>query len=562
MSPNLLRTGWQRLQLSLAKHRSLAGHPRTALALARFLPAYSYDEAEAFGVDGAPAEVVERRRVAFHRLGRALAERAPRSIAASEALRGVVSDAAFVDAHRVPFPFQALVQAHLPVGTVAEAAEGARIRDLDGNWYYDLSGSYGVNLLGPEFYQRTMARAARAAGDLGVTLGPYHPGLVDTVARLRAVSGMDEVSFHMSGTEAVMQAVRLARYHTRRSHVVRFVGAYHGWWDGVQAGPGNPRPSREVYTLPELSERTLAVLRSRDDIACVLVNPIQVMHPNATPPTDSTLLVGGTSPRVDIDAYATWLRRLREVCDDRGIALVLDEVFLGFRLAPGGAQEFFGVRADLVTYGKTLGGGFPVGVVCGRARWMRRWRDDAPADVCFARGTFNAHPYVVAAMGEFLRSLDSAEVRATYEGLRPRWDGRAAALDAAYEAAGVPVRVANLVSVWAPHFTEPGRFHWMYQFYLRAHGLWPAWTGSGRFIFAHTVTDAEFAEIAARLVAAAEAMRDDGWWWAGASEAAPRFRRAMLTETARAFVGLPARPRAPALPPPPSDAAAARQPAG
>ena len=85
----------------------------------------------------------------------------------------------------------------------------------------------------------------------------------------------------MSGTEAVMQAVRLARYHTRRSHLVRFCGAYHGWWGDVQPGVGNPSPARETYTLKEMDERPLRVLRTRSDIACVLVNPLQALHPNA-----------------------------------------------------------------------------------------------------------------------------------------------------------------------------------------------------------------------------------------------------------------------------------------
>ena len=88
----------------------------------------------------------------------------------------------------------------------------------------------------------------------------------------------------MSGTEAVMQAVALARYHTRRSHLVRFCGAYHGWWDGVQPGAGNPREVRDVYTLAEDSEATLRVLETRRDIACVLVNPLQALHPNAPAP--------------------------------------------------------------------------------------------------------------------------------------------------------------------------------------------------------------------------------------------------------------------------------------
>jgi glutamate-1-semialdehyde 2,1-aminomutase len=111
-------------------------------------------------------------------------------------------------------------------------------------------------------------------------------------------------------------------------------------------------------------------------------------------------------------------------CTERGIALIFDEVFVGFRLAPGGAQQYFGVQADLVTYGKTVAGGLPIGVVCGRSRWMKRFREDRPADICFARGTFNSHPHVMGAMQAFLQRLDSAPIQALYQGLDDAWNAR------------------------------------------------------------------------------------------------------------------------------------------
>src|SRR5206468_4607861 len=115
----------------------------------------------------------------------------------------------------------------------------------------------------------------------------------------------------MSGTEAVMQAVRLARYHTRRSHLVRFCGAYHGWWGEVQPGIGNPTPENRTYTLKEMSEHTLRVLRRRNDIACVLVNPLQALHPNRAAPADSSLVDSSRQARFDRSAYQEWLRQLR-----------------------------------------------------------------------------------------------------------------------------------------------------------------------------------------------------------------------------------------------------------
>src|SRR5262249_1817431 len=150
--------------------------------------------------------------------------------------------------------------------------------------------------------------------------------------------------------------------------------------------------------LKDMDEDSLRVLRRRRDIACVLVNPLQALHPNANAASDSTLVDSGRAAEFDRAGYTAWLRRLREICSERKIVLIFDEVFLGFRLAPGGAQEYFGVRADMVTYGKTLGGGLPIGALCGRRELMKRFRDQRPADVCFARGTFNSHPYVMAAM--------------------------------------------------------------------------------------------------------------------------------------------------------------------
>ena len=143
-----------------------------------------------------------------------------------------------------------------------------------------------------------------------------------------------------------------------------------------------------------------------------------------------------------------------QVCTERNIALIFDEVFVGFRLAKGGAQEYFGVRADLVTYGKTLGGGLPIGVVCGRRELMKRFRDDRPADICFARGTFNSHPYVMGAMNEFLRFLDTPECQALYRGLDETWNERARAAQSAAARGGLPVEVANMSSIWTVCYTR------------------------------------------------------------------------------------------------------------
>jgi glutamate-1-semialdehyde 2,1-aminomutase len=523
-----------RLQLSAAKHPSLTGHAKMSRRVARWVPYYEFTGERFFRSDEAPQEVAARRESAFTRLAASLRDRSPTTQDLTATAREGISDLQFTDRYRVPFPYRKVVGEHLPPDAFLQGAAGVTLTDLDGNKYYDVAGSYGVNLFGHDFYRACVERGWERVREAGTVLGPYHPLVASNVARLREISGLDEVSFHMSGTEAVMQAVRLARYHTRRTHLVRFCGAYHGWWGDVQPGAGNPSTARETYTLSEMSDRTLHVLRTRRDIACVLINPLQALHPNKPAPTDASLLSNGRHAHFDRAAYTRWLQALREVCDARGIVLIFDEVFLGFRLAPGGAQEYFGVRADLVTYGKTLGGGLPVGVLCGCRKYMRRFREDRPADICFARGTFNSHPAVMGAMAEFLDRLDSPEIRALYEGLDERWNARAARLNALLAAENLPVRVANMSSVWVVLYDAPSRYNWMLQFYLRTQGLALPWTGTGRLIFSLDYTDRDFEEVARRFVAAASSMRDDGWFWAESGRAP--VRRRLVCETIGALL--------------------------
>jgi glutamate-1-semialdehyde 2,1-aminomutase len=520
----------KRLELSQAKHPSLSGHARIARRLARFVPFYEYDAERFFCSDDAPHDIAARRRAGFNELSQIYETRFAETIRATAEAAESLSDLQFTSAYRVPFQYRRLVRAHLPSASFVESSRGVTLTDLDGNGSYDLTGSYGVNLLGYDFYKDTIERGAARARELGPVLGSYHPLIAENAKMLKEISGLDEVSFHMSGTEAVMQAVRLARYHTRRSHVVRFCGAYHGWWDDVQPGVGNPIAARQTYTLTEMSERALRVLRKRRNIACVLVNPLQALHPNVNPPSDSALIDSGRGAHFDKARYGEWLNRLRAVCNERNIVLIFDEVFVGFRLARGGAQEYFGVRADLATYGKTLGGGLPVGVVGGRHDLMKRYRDDRPADICLARGTFNSHPYVMAAMNEFLRALKTPQIDALYRDLDKIWNARAHMLNARLAAADLPVRVANLSSIWTVCYTQPSRYNWMLQYYLRAEGLLLSWIGTGRLIFSLNYSDTDFAAVADRFVAAASAMQRDGWWWLNPALTDRAIKRTVLKE--------------------------------
>src|SRR5262249_59247577 len=162
-----------------------------------------------FCSDDAPEEIVARRRAGFKRLAALYDTRFAETIRLTAEVTDGISDLQFTDAYRVPFQYGPVVRQHLKSPAFVQSSAGVMLADLDGNRFYDLTGSYGVNVLGYDFYKRAIARAVERVGELGPVLGPYHPVIADNVQRLQELSGLDEASFHMSGTEAVMHAVRL-----------------------------------------------------------------------------------------------------------------------------------------------------------------------------------------------------------------------------------------------------------------------------------------------------------------------------------------------------------------
>lgn len=517
--------------------RALAPTPALSRYLSRWVRTRSYSDADFFRADGAPAAWVERRRHGIARLAGVFRTEYPHSTAWGQSIRDSFSDLRFTDATRVPFPFARFMREHFNLCSVVTASQGPRLRDLDGHWALDVSGWYGVNVAGVARYKEWMARGLERASDLGPVLGPLHPMVAENIARLREISGLDEVSFHMSGTEAVMAAVRLARFNTGRTLIVCFSGAYHGWWDGVQPGLGSERGLDDCLTLKDLHPASLDVIRRRRrEIAAVLVNPVQCFHPNAPPPSDAVLMTSGIRRTHEAEAaYTRWLERLREVCQASDIPLVFDEVYTGFRLAPGGAQEYFGVRADMVVYGKTVAGGMPIGVVCGRQALMRRFDPDRPLRVAYVIGTFSAHPVVMGAMNEFLRWLADPATATLYETMNERCGRWVRETNTRIAAAGLPLRVVHLASIWTLLFTEPSRYNWLLQYYLRAEGVTLSWVGTGRCLSSMDFTDGDYAALQDKLLAAAHAMAADGWWLT--AEEHPGRERAMRKSLVREVVG-------------------------
>ena len=494
--------------------RARAWTPLLSRYLAPWVRGCSYSDEQFFRADGVSGARVDRRRMGIERLSAQLRSQHARSAAWGEALRERFSDLRFTDANRVPFPFARFMRERFDLCSVVTASDGPRLLDLDGRWTLDVSGSYGLNVAGFDRYKAWMAAGLERTRDLGPVLGPLHPVVAENVALLRSISGLDEVSFHMSGTEAVMAAVRLARFNTRRPLIACFAGAYHGWWDGVQPGLGSERVLDDCLVLKDMHPASLELIRRRGrEIAGVLVNPVQSFHPNAPPPHDAMLVTNDVrKTRESGGEYARWLRQLRAVCDEAGVPLIFDEVYSGFRLAPGGAQAFFGVPADMVVYGKTVAGGMPIGVVCGKRALMRRFDAERPLRLAYVIGTFSAHPVVMGAMNAFLTWVVQPSTSSQYEQMNERCAQWVRATNERLAEAALPLRLAHLATVWTVLFTEPSRYSWLFQYYLRAEGVTLSWVGTGRCLSSMDFTDKDYEALQEKLLRAGHRMRDDGWW--------------------------------------------------
>ena len=508
----------RRLRIGLVTLRAAAFVPCFSRFLSKWVKSCDYSDEEFFRADGAEEQWILPRKRAFTRLAASFQAHHTQSIAWGNAIRDSFSDLRFTDANRVPFPFMRVVREKFNLCSVATASDGPKLRDLDERWTLDVSGSYGVNVAGFDRYKAWLQKGWEHVKDLGPVLGPLHPLVADNVAMLKSISKLDEVSFHMSGTEAVMAAVRLARFNTRKKLIVCFSGAYHGWWDGVQPGLGSERDLSDCLTLKDMHPASLNVLRRRaKEIAGVLVNPVQSFHPNSPPPSDAVLLTSAVRDAVgkthdDHAPYADWLHQLREVCTANDIPLIFDEVYTGFRLAPGGAQEYFSVQADMVVYGKTVAGGMPIGVVCGTAALMRRFDPVHPMRIAYVIGTFSAHPLVMGTMYEFLCWVIQPATATLYAQAAQQCRQWARETNQKLADAGLPVRVVHLVTVWTVLFQESSRYNWLLQYYLRAEGLTLSWVGTGRCLSSLDFTREDYRELQAKLFAAVLKMKRDGWW--------------------------------------------------
>ncbi|CAE8627957.1 unnamed protein product [Polarella glacialis] len=423
----------------------------------------------------------------------------------------MISDLRFTSARCFP-AFNGVIQKYLDPSMALDRTEGVDVIDFDGNSSMDVSGSYGVNVCGYEKYKEFIEEGWVSAKKQGLFLGSLDNTVLDNIARLRKISGHEEVSFHMSGTEAVMCAVRVARFNTHKKLCVTFGGAYHGWWDGMQPVAGNERLPDDVLCLKDMNELSLKVIQARrSEIAAVMINPLQCFHLNQSPPSDVVLSSNnrkvGPTP-----GYKEWLHKLADVCKQAGVVLIFDEVYTGFRLHPRGAQGAYDVKCDIVVYGKTLGGGLPIGVCCGPKHLMARGDVKKAARVNYVIGTFAGHPFVMACMNAFLRWLETPETVKSYDTMHTNIDSFISTANAKFKEKGYPIQLTSWYSVWSILYSNPGRYHWLFQYYLKDAGVNLSWVGSGRLLFSLEWQKADYDRLLERLLTACEEMQKGGWW--------------------------------------------------
>ncbi len=338
---------------------------------------------------------------------------------------------------------------------MASHSAGSRLWDIDGNEYIDLAMGYGVSFFGNDV--PFIKAAMEAQLQKGFALGPQYELTAEVVQLICEMTGNERVTFCNSGTEADMVALRLARAATGKNKIAFFAGSYHGTFDGVLAladaqsvfpmAVGTTQHTVQEdfilnYGTPEALE---SIRRNAHELAAVLVEPVQSRRP-------------GFQPK-------EFLQELRRLTAEKDIALIFDEVITGFRIHPGGAQHWFDVRADIVTYGKVIGGGMPIGVVSGQARYLDGidggfWRfgdDSGPTrPTPFFAGTFCKHPLTMAATRAVLLHL-KAHGPQLQQQVNTRTADLVSVLNQFFQQENVPIQVNHFGSIF--RFESFGQYH-------------------------------------------------------------------------------------------------------
>jgi len=482
--------------------------------LSRFVVVRYLTREEFFRADSPPEEIAKKREEALDRLEKSWKEKWGSVAETQTYLKKHFSDLRFkASGFESMYPiFQEVINKALDPITLVEKTETCWITDTTGHKFLDASGAYGVNCFGYTKSKEFLAAGQKVADEVGPCLGPLHPCVRENIELLLKLYNKEEVSFHMSGTEAIMSAVYQARFHTQKNVVAVFQGTYHGWWDGVMQGAGNDRFVGDCLILKDQCDQSLEALKARSsDIAALLVNPISGFGwKNATTNKLDT-------PKVDagvesIEKFKKWLLKVRQTCTEAGIPLIYDETW-AFHLGIGGAQELYGIQPDLLVLGKSLGGGHSCGAVLGPTRLMERRDPDRPMRVNFVVGTFKGNPVAMGAMNAVLKYVSSPEGRKASDNFRDRVATWLKDCNKTLESKDLPIRVNAHRTTWCISYKQHSIFNFLLMYYLRDAGLIMAWVGTGKMIFNMEFSAEDFKSLTDIIVRAATSFKEDGWWF-------------------------------------------------
>lgn len=362
---------------------------------------------------------------------------------------------------------------------LSDKSKGAFVFDIDGNRYIDLTMGFGSIFFGHNY--TPLRRAVVNQLQKHWSVGPISPLASQLAHKINRITGNERTAFFNSGTEAVMVALRLAKAATRKNKIVFFKGAYHGTFDTLLSLKSDAQTKLAQEIIPGVTQGILNesilldygtpasfefIKEHIDEIAGVLVEPVQSRNPALQP--------------------VAFLKDLRLLTAQSNTALIFDEVITGFRIGLGGAQAYFGVKADIVTYGKVIGGGLPIGVVSGTAKYLDaidggfwKYGDDSlpPVKQTFVAGTFCHHPLAMAAALKTITLLErnKAEVYTLLNERTARFCDR---LNAFFQHNNYPLSVNHFASLF--RFTTPGKTNALYN-YLLLHGVY-VWEGRNCFL--------------------------------------------------------------------------------
>jgi len=425
--------------------------------------------------------------------------RTPKSRAMTEEYRPYLADP------RVVTGFNPDIK-DLVYNVVSEKSEGALIWDIDGNEYIDLTGGFGCNYMGHR--HPVVVEAIKRQVDEGYEIGPLHRLAGKVAKQLCKLTSMDRVAFCNTGSEAVMGAMRIARTITGKSKIVTFSNDYHGIFDEVIARSSQngrvfpaasgilPESVTGNMIVPYGDMNGLQTIRDNiDDIAAILIEPIQSRNPMNQP--------------------IEFVKALREIATEADIPMIFDEMITGFRMGMGGAQEFYGVKADIATYGKIIGGGMPIGAIAGKAKYMDaldggpwEYGDDSVPEVgvTYFAGTFVRHPLVLASVEATLTYLEEygeKDLAKTNE----QTLSLVTKLNEHFKAHEMPINVVHFASLFRVEIDMPEPIPSLYYYRLLYNGL-HVWLGRNLFLsVAHTdehfkIIFDTFVKVADEMVAA------------------------------------------------------------